>query len=414
MIQKKPGIEVVVQIHEQLSLIFANRESFVAAIELFVLLQALLAGAALDYNLVIADFKQHLDGFGHMGQKVFPGIDHGIGFVIDDKVVLVDINNVRILRNITIIQAVGLDMVAAGPSFELAEVLIEAVFDHVHGGCFRQELRFMVVLVPMSEEVLVQQIAFDLARPGFELAFVSHKGVLYASYFPQGVPAPSSAVVKLVQGLFDRHIDHSFFILRNRIFTTARVTAMCQGMVKVVAKRLQGEVQAIDHGHGLSFEKIIVGDDEVFAPITLLSVENQLALESIQALEETSKLAWVKKIAALNARGEVLHDYDRDIACLLLGPLGEILSYGLNSNSKNKTLHAEVNMVQRFFREKGVKLPAGMKLYTTRKPCKMCAGMIHDWSDNPAALEIYYLEDDKASQHTVLDPVAKWIRLDSV
>lgn len=265
----------------------------------------------------------------------------------------------------------------------------------------------------MSEEVLVQQIAFDLARPGFELAFVSHKGVVYYAYFPQMVQAPSSAVVKLLQGLFDRHIDHSFFILRNRIFTTAPVTAMCQGMVKVVAKRLQGEVQAIDHGQSPAFEKILIGDEGVFAPVSLLSAENQMPLENIKVLEQASKLAWVQKIAALNVRGEVLHDYDRDIACLLVNASGEILSYGLNSNSKNKTLHAEVNMVQRYFREKGAKLPAGAKLYTTRKPCKMCAGMIHDWCVNPATLEIHYLEDDKASQHTVLDPVARWIRLDS-
>jgi deoxycytidylate deaminase len=265
----------------------------------------------------------------------------------------------------------------------------------------------------MSEEVLVQQIAFELARPGFDLAFVSHKGVLYYSFFPRGAAAPSSAVVKLLQGLFDYYIDHSFFILRNRIFTTAPVTAMCHGMIKVVAKRVQGDVKMVDHDLPVAFEKVLVGDDSPLASVRFLSSENQMPLEKIKALEHTSRLEWVRKIAALNARGEVLHDYDRDIACLLVDSGGEILAYGLNSNSKNKTLHAEVNMVQRFFREKGVKLPAGAKIYTTRKPCKMCAGMIHDWCDNPAALEIHYLEDDKSSQNTVLDPVAKWIRLDS-
>lgn len=272
----------------------------------------------------------------------------------------------------------------------------------------------MVVLVFMSEEVLSQQIAFELAKPGFHLAFVSHQGALYYSYFPWDAQAPSSAVVKLIQGLFDRHIDHSFFILRNRIFTTAPVTAMCQGMVKVVAKRLVGEVFAVDHGLTLSLEKIPLGDTEVLAPVRWLSAENQMPLEKIKSLEHESQLAWVKRIAALNPRGEILHDYDRDIACLLVDKSGEILAYGLNSNSKNKTLHAEVNMVQRFFRETQTKLPRGAKVITTRKPCKMCAGMIHDWSEDPTTLEIHYLEDDKSSQNTVLDPVAKWIRLDSV
>lgn len=272
----------------------------------------------------------------------------------------------------------------------------------------------MVVLVRMSEEVLVQQIAFDLAQPGWDLAFVRHKERLYYAHFPKETPAPSSAVVKLVQALFDQHVDHSFFILRNRIYTTAPVTAMCQGMVKVVAKRLQGEIPAVDHGLVLPYEKISVGGLEALAENKLLSGENQWPLASIRDLEQPSKLAWVQKIAALNSRGEVLHDYDRDIACLLLDRSGVLLGFGLNSNSKNKTLHAEVNLVQRFYRENKSKLPRGARLYTTRKPCKMCAGMIYSWSEEPATLEIHYLEDDRSSQNTVLDPLVKWIRLDSV
>lgn len=265
----------------------------------------------------------------------------------------------------------------------------------------------------MSEEVLVQQIAFELEKPGFDVAFVSHKGSLYYAYFPKGVSAPSSAVVKLLQGLFDQHIDHSFFILRNRIFTTASVSSMCQGMVKIVAKRVQGNVMAVDHGAAVKFERVLVGGDKAMASAHWLSAENSLPLEKIQALSDPSMLTWVRKIAALNARGEILHDYDRDIACLLVDKSGEILAFGLNSNSKNKTLHAEVNMVQRYFRESARKLPVGAKLITTRKPCKMCAGMIYDWSEDPTSLEIHYLEDDKSSQNTVLETVAKWIRLDS-
>lgn len=271
----------------------------------------------------------------------------------------------------------------------------------------------MIVLVRMLDELVAQQIAWTLAKPGFEVAFVTHKKCLYYSYFPQSAKAPSSAVVKLLQGLFDRYVDHSFFILRNRLYTTAPLTAMCQGMTKIVAKRLQGQVLAMDHGQPLNYEWIVIGNDEIFAPRTLLSSINQLPLTEIQNLKTLPILAWLKGIAALNPRGEVLHDYDRDIACLLVDKSGEILAYGVNSNSKNKTLHAEVNMVQRYFRENQRKLPRGVHLYTTRKPCRMCAGMLYDWSEDPASMQIHYLEDDKSSQHTVLDGVAQWIRLDS-
>jgi tRNA(Arg) A34 adenosine deaminase TadA len=104
-------------------------------------------------------------------------------------------------------------------------------------------------------------------------------------------------------------------------------------------------------------------------------------------------------------RGGVLHDFDRDIAALLISPVGTVLSYGINSNSKNKTLHAEVNLVQRLYREKGFKIPEGSILYSTHKPCKMCAGMIYQWSEVPGSLQVYYSVEETGlfSRHTVLD-----------
>jgi len=281
-------------------------------------------------------------------------------------------------------------------------------------GSFRQKIGFVVVLLAMSEEVLAQQIAFDLARPGFELAFVWHKEILYHSYYPQGQSSPSSAVVKLLQGLFDRYVDHSFFILRQRIYTTAALSKMCQGMVKVTAKRAQGEISAQNHRLVWSFEKIAIGEEnELVTSTRWLTPENQRPLAEVQALEAATPLKWIRAIAALNPRGEILHDYDRDIACVLVDKSGELLSFGLNSNSKNKTLHAEINMIQRFFREQGRKIPEDAQIYTTRKPCKMCAAMIHDWSEKPGGLKIHFVEEDKSSQHTVLDAMVQWNRLDS-
>jgi len=265
----------------------------------------------------------------------------------------------------------------------------------------------------MSDEHFAQQKAHHLARPGYEVAFVSHQGRLFYSYFPCGALAPSSAVVKLLQGLFDRYQDHSFFILRNRIYTTAPAQAMCQGMVKIVAKRLHGSLAACDHGVPLTEEKVLVGREGLLAEEIFQNQELQPSPQKVQEARKASMLAWLRGIAGMNARGEVLHDYHRDIACLLTDAAGEVLACGLNSNSKNKTLHAEVNLVQRYFKEQGRKLPRGAKLYTTRKPCKMCAGMIHDWSEEPSSLEIHYAEDDRSSRSTVLDGLAQWIRLDS-
>ncbi|HEY8272480.1 MAG TPA: hypothetical protein VIG33_16425, partial [Pseudobdellovibrionaceae bacterium] len=140
-----------------------------------------------------------------------------------------------------------------------------------------------------TEDFLIKQIVFDLAKPGFELAFVSHRTNLYYAYFPKNAVAPSSAVVKLLQGLFDLQRDRSFFILRNRIYTTAPLSAMCQGMIKIVAKRALGNVQAQNHHFPIPYEKIMVGGGGTLAPVSFLNTENQLPLEQIKNLEEASK-----------------------------------------------------------------------------------------------------------------------------
>ncbi|WP_415064320.1 Bd3614 family nucleic acid deaminase [Bdellovibrio sp.] len=273
----------------------------------------------------------------------------------------------------------------------------------------------------MLAEKRAEHIAFLLNRSGHELAFVEHEGVIYFAYYPEGALAPSSAVVKLLQGLFDRHVDHSFFILRQRIYTTAALTEMCRGMVKVVAKRITEKINPQDHGMTLSLRhQEVANADSLVASVQHLNTENQSSLAEIQnwLLQSSPKTPWdfldlAVGLAQRVPRGDVLHDYDRDIAALLVDAQGEVLSFGLNSNSKNKTLHAEVNLLQRLFRERHQKIPEGATLYSTHKPCKMCAGMIYHWSQNPASLQVFYGVEEKGalSRQTVLDRLGlnKWL-----
>lgn len=263
----------------------------------------------------------------------------------------------------------------------------------------------------MTVKKRAEEIALLLQVPHFDLAFVEHAGVVYYTHFPQGVAAPSSAVVKLLQGIFDSHVDLSFFILRNRIYTTARLTEMCRGMVKVVAKRVTDEVRALGHPCELPLRFWEVSTKEVLLfPTQKLSLENQQTLEQIGSLVEKKHdpfevLKKTLAIASSVPRGDVRHDFNREIAALLVGPDGKCLSYGVNSNSLNKTLHAEVNLVHRFFRDTGKKIPLGAQLFSTHKPCKMCAGMIHDWSEDPKSVLVYYHhhQDGSLSAATALD-----------
>lgn len=265
----------------------------------------------------------------------------------------------------------------------------------------------------MLAEKRAEHIAFLLASDGGEVAFVEDKGTVYFARFSTGAMAPSSAVVKLLQGLFDRFVDHSFFILRQRIYTTGPLTEMCRGMVKVVAKRVTENIKPVDHGENPGWQFVEIGDvGQIVSAVSLLNKENQQTTPEVSGWLKThlaktpeQQLELASVLARMVPRGDVLHDYDRDIAAFLLDQNGGLLSYGVNSNSKNKTLHAEVNLVQRLYRETGKKIPAGAVLYSTHKPCKMCAGMIYHWCEDPAQIKVYYSVEEKGglSRQTVLD-----------
>lgn len=265
----------------------------------------------------------------------------------------------------------------------------------------------------MLEEKRAEYIAFLLAQDGFEVAFVEFKQIIYFARFPKGAQAPSSAVVKLLQGLFDQHLDHSFFILRQRIFTTSVLSEMCKGMIKVVAKRASGSIRPIDHGMSIEGQFLEIGSTKEYLFLSeYLNAENKIPIEQVRGWftdrlpkSEQDYLNATHSLSALVPRGEILHDFDRDIAAVLVGPKLDILSFGINSNSKNKTLHAEVNLLQKMYMSSQQKIPAGSILYSTNKPCKMCAGMIYDWCDEPGSLRIIYdiEEMGSLSKNTILD-----------
>lgn len=261
----------------------------------------------------------------------------------------------------------------------------------------------------MDAERQAQHFAYVLSQPGQELAFVQHQGVLYYAYGPSEFKGPSSAVVTLLQNLFDQFIDHSFFILRNRIYTTAKLSEMDRGMIKVVGKRATDQVQPCRHDiEDLPHFQNVTQAKETshLNPMNRwpqTEVEKRLPQTPHANAKELLQAAF--KLAGEVPRGDVLHDYDRGIAALMLNAEGKLLGFGLNSNSKNKTLHAEVNMVQRYFNETGNLIPKGTRIYSTHKPCKMCAGMIFDAAEDPQSLQVFYGVEEvgRLSVQTVLD-----------
>lgn len=257
------------------------------------------------------------------------------------------------------------------------------------------------------QEKLAEQVAFDLHRlygADYQYAWVIHQNRLYFSRCPLHIGGPICATTKLIQFLFDEYVDQSFFILRNRIFTTEKMTPMSEGMVQLAAKRATGSIAPRDH--------VI----EIPNDITELGSKDQHFLKS----KHEFKLEWkapdwihdaieaqyhLHSLINQIPRGEVLHDFNRPIAVFVVDPNGKLMSWAVNNNSKNKTLHAEIAAIMKYYETYGGKLPRGAKIYASMKPCRMCAGMIVDMAEDPDQLEVIYFQDDPGplAQNTELE-----------
>ncbi len=90
----------------------------------------------------------------------------------------------------------------------------------------------------------------------------------------------------------------------------------------------------------------------------------------------------------------VLCQLDRPVGAVLLSREGVVLGAAINQNAKNRTRHAEVNLLREWGAQTGRPLPVGSTIVTTLKPCKMCAGGILSSAELAEDLSVFYLHDD--------------------
>jgi tRNA(Arg) A34 adenosine deaminase TadA len=248
----------------------------------------------------------------------------------------------------------------------------------------------------LLQEKMAEQIAFDLQRQfgqEYQYAWVAYQSKLYFSRCPRHLAGPVCATTKLIQFLFDDYIDHSFFILRNRIFTTEKLSPMSNGMVQLAAKRVTGDIQTIDHLLEVPQQQIELGSkDQHFLKSKHLQEISWRA--PIQIHDGIEAQYYLQDLISKIPRGEVLHDFNRPIAVLICDPNGRLVSWAVNNSSKNKTLHAEILALLKYFETFGGKLPAHSKIYVSMKPCRMCAGMIIEMVEDPDKVEVIYFQDD--------------------
>ena len=290
----------------------------------------------------------------------------------------------------------------------------------------------------MNFENELQLAIFSFLRkklgPNFEMAWLflqepkgPHKtSKIYWSAFPKAdVGAPSSAVIKLIQGLFDEHRDLSFFLLRQRIWTSAVLSEMDRGMVKVTAKRASSltsldrtvdEIGArtVDESPDLTAalpecDWVQVGDIHSSLLISKLAVAPPELPTQVMSTSQVVDL--LLELEAQVPRGPVMHDFNRPIAAALWVPPGHVRALSLHQGSVNKTLHAEVCLCQNFARQGIHSFPEGARVFVGLKPCLMCSAMLSKMSSGLNDFKVIYLRDDPGTlaQGTSLERDGKLI-----
>lgn len=187
--------------------------------------------------------------------------------------------------------------------------------------------------------------------------------------------APHSSITQLVQGIWQAEPGQARAILRKRIFTTGELSPMDRGMVKTAAQRVSvvERLEVRPEWQRVSFAN-------VFTPVEL-SPE----------LVALHPLDLARALAGLARRVGDLYLRDRPVGCVLEAASGERLAWAHNTNRDNRTLHAEVNLLQTL----RAPVPPGARLITTLEPCRMCQGMIVSCAPG---LRVRYAERDRVPE----------------
>lgn len=261
---------------------------------------------------------------------------------------------------------------------------------------------------PRLDAADAEQLALEL---GGDVAFLrASQGVFFAR---REAWPPLSPVLRLLRGIYALEPQRAHFIVRNRVFSTARASSACFGATRVAGHRLTAGVRAVDHGRRelAALPRIDAGSAAPRAD----SAPADPVLAAIVADARVSPdddSGWMTLAAALareveRRAGTLAEDARRDnpIAALLVDPVAGLLAWATNTGSRNVTSHAEVNLVEGWLRASRRLLPRGSRIYSTLKPCKMCAGLVWDAADEPLDLLVFFAEDDplRYARETVLD-----------
>lgn len=214
----------------------------------------------------------------------------------------------------------------------------------------------------------------------------------------------STPVLSLVQAIWALDPERAHARLRSRLLATSEEDPFDRSLVQLAAKRLAlVPCEGARAGEAPDLPRDL-GD--------LLPAVRQRAVDAIvQPPEE--RLADPRDLDRWEqpaASGLPLALRDRSLLAALLDPAGRVILAARNAAGRDRTRHAELNLVQALWYSAGSRLPAGSRLVCSLKPCRMCASMITRSALGP--IEVLYLRDDpgRLASGTQLDRLG-WQRM---
>ena len=203
-------------------------------------------------------------------------------------------------------------------------------------------------------------------------------------------------------GIADRFPSVSKRMLRERIYTNYAPTPVCEGMVRISAKRMT-ELSASAYSEKKA--EYLNSHQRITPPLS-----HSFFLDSLPPVGQVVSESDVPRFLDLIRRAGT---GKKQIGALILGPQQELMGYAWNTGETNPVLHAELNLSRALLQGNFHPLPEGSTLWSTLEPCAMCAAQILNLFSPGSRFQVHYLNPDPgpATRNSCLKAEsALWIR----
>ncbi|MEN9825873.1 MAG: hypothetical protein RI953_1618 [Pseudomonadota bacterium] len=207
------------------------------------------------------------------------------------------------------------------------------------------------------------------------IAWLEWNGILYWAEYRRKPFEPCSAVTALVEGVWQLFPPSAHFILRSRIYSTEPQTQLCRGVVIVCAKR---STQLAN------------------VPIEIMN-RIRTADKAVNVGPGEGRAVALPSIVASAQRSFVKAEQNRSIECWLVSHEGRLLATASNTAGRDRTRHAEMNLMKLWWQRERRPLPRGSRLWVTLEPCAMCAGALWECVEDRIDFRVFFLEHDPGS-----------------